>query len=582
MKPLVLVGSVMLATFCGRSSMRTIMDIQGSGPRSPFDGQIVETSGVVTYLAVGGESFFLQDPVGDRDPSTSDGIVVDTESVLGEMPLPSVGDLVRITGEVREHQRGKALPRTELTGLTLLEIQSSRNRLPSPVELVDLPDRRITDGIEFWEPLEGMRVTVGGGRVVSPPSRFREFAILTALDAKPGSGFFPEIQQILLRDLGANEVDYNPERILVAAGAGDDLEDILPGDRVRRVTGVVDYTFGNYKVRPSLIEIDRRKRPEPPLSRRSGPAGDTVVTTFNLENLFDLDNDPYKDDESSTPSPDELETKLRKLASALGEELLLPDIVVAQEVENTAILQELADRVNRVNGTGYVATSLGSTDGRGIEVGFLWDRERIELQEAFLLSGPEVERAFGAQSPSPGREPLVGVFKIEDKELTIVGNHFKSKGGDDPLFGENQPPLRETELARKAQARAVRSFVSNILDEDPEAWVLVAGDLNDFPFGEPGEGSDHPLAILEGHPGEVPLSNLTLQEDPHEAFTFVYQGNSQILDHLLASPALSAHVVAVDILHFNASFPHAWTEDETTSLRSSDHDAVEARFVLRK
>jgi predicted extracellular nuclease len=75
---------------------------------------------------------------------------------------------------------------------------------------------------------------------------------------------------------------------------------------------------------------------------------------------------------------------------------------------------------------------------------------------------------------------------------------------------------------------------------------------------------------------------LTLQEDPHEAFTFVYQGNSQILDHLLASPALSAHVVAVDILHFNASFPHAWTEDETTSLRSSDHDAVEARFVLRK
>lgn len=581
MKPLVLVGPVLLATFCGRSSMPTIMDIQGSGLRSPLDGQTVETSGVVTHLAANGQGFFLQDPVGDRDPGTSDGIFIDAERVLGENPLPSVGDRVRVGGEVWEHQRGAALSRTELTDLSFLEIRSSSNGLPSPVALNDLPDRWIPDGIEFWEPLEGMRVTVEGARVISAPSRFGEFTVLTDLDAKPGSGFYSEIQQILLRNLSANEVDYNPERILVAAAAGDDLEDLLPGDRVRRLTGVVDYTFGNYKIRPSLIEIDRRERPNPPLSRRSGPAGDTVVTTFNVENLFDLDNDPDKDDESSTPSPDELETKLGKLASALEVELSLPDIMVAQEVENTAILQELADRVNRVHGTDYVATSLGSSDGRGIEVGFLWDRKRVELQQAFLLSGPEVERAFGAESTSPGREPLVGVFDIGGKELTVVGNHFKSKGGDDPLFSENQPPLRGTEVQRKAQARAVRGFVSDLLDDDSEAWVLVAGDLNDFPFGEPGEGADHPLAILEGHPGEVPLTNLTLQEDPHEAFTFVYQGNSQILDHLLASPGLSAHVVAVDILHFNASLPYAWNGDPTTSLRSADHDPVEVRFLLR-
>lgn len=582
MKQFVLVGSVLLTTFCFRSSMVTLMDIQGSGQRSPFDGQSVETSGVVTHRAVTGKGFFLQDPVGDQDPGTSDAIYVDAENVLGKMALPSVGDWVRVAGEVRELQKATALPRTELTDLTLLEIRSNSNRLPSPVELNDLPDLWITDGIEFWEPLEGMRVTVEGARVVSPPSRFGEFVVVTDFDAKPGSGFFPEIQQILLRDLGANEVDYNPERILVAAGAGDDLEDLLPGDRLRRVTGVVDYTFGNYKIRPSLIEIDRRKRPESPLSRRTGPAGDTVITTFNLENLFDLENDPDKNDESSTPSPDELETKLGKLASAFGEELLLPDIVVAQELENTAVLQELADRVNRVNGTDYVATSLGSSDGRGIEVGFLWDRERVELRKAFLLSGPEVERAFGAESPSPGREPLVGIFDIGGKELTIVGNHFKSKGGDDPLFGENQPPLRVTEVARKAQARAVRSFVNDLLDANPEAWLLVGGDLNDFPFGEPGEGADHPLAILGGGSHERQLTNLVLREDAHEAFTFVYQGNSQILDHLLASPALSAHVVGVDILHFNASLPYAWADDETTSLRSSDHDPVEARFLLRK
>ena len=109
------------------------------------------------------------------------------------------------------------------------------------------------------------------------------------------------------------------------------------------------------------------------MSRRSGTLGDTIITTFNLENLFDLESDPQKDDETSTPSPSELETKLDKLVLTINGELLHPDILVAQEVENAAILQELGDRVNRENGTSYVATSLGSSDRRGIEVGFLWD-----------------------------------------------------------------------------------------------------------------------------------------------------------------------------------------------------------------
>jgi hypothetical protein len=51
-----------------------------------------------------------------------------------------------------------------------------------------------------------------------------------------------------------------------------------------------------------------------------------------------------------------------------------------------------------------------------------------------------------------------------------------------------QPPVRSTEARRKAQARVVRGFVNSILDVTPEALVMVAGDINDFAFGEPGEG----------------------------------------------------------------------------------------------
>jgi hypothetical protein len=126
----------------------------------------------------------------------------------------------------------------------------------------------------------------------------------------------------------------------------------------------------------------------------------------------------------------------------------------------------------------------------------------------------------------------------------------------------------------------VRDFVDGILNEDPGAMVMVTGDLNDFQFGEPGEGSDHPVAILEGGTGEVPLTNLLNLEKEAETFTFVFDGNSQVLDHTLVSPALLEHFVAVDILHFNAGFPSDLGEDPTTTLRASDHDPLESRFKL--
>jgi predicted extracellular nuclease len=568
---------LLLWSSCGPLSAVTIMDIQGDGLVSPLDGDVVEVSGVVTFVRSRADGFFLQDPTGDGDCSTSDGIFVSTEKTTR---LPAVGDAVRVTGRVEELQFGRAQPRTQLVDVASLDVVSTGNPPPRTTVLDRLPKESLREGVDFWESLEGMRVSISDGRVVAPTSGYGELVILTEADALPGSGYVEKAQQIFLRSLGESEVDYNPERVLVAGNPGEPLI-VRPGDSVVELVGVVDYTYGNYKIRPTQVDLQTRSLPLTPVSRRSGASGDTVITTFNVENLFDLEDDPDKDEGNSTPTPEELEIKLHKLTEAIREELRLPEIIVVQEVENTSILSELADRINRTSHTGYVATSRGSSDGRGIEVGFLWDRARVELRESFLLSGPDVERAFGRSSPSPGREPLVGIFLIRGRQVTVVGNHFKSKGGDDPLFGVNDPPARKTEIQRKAQARVVRDFVSSVLKADPDALVVVAGDLNDFPFGEPGEGPDHPLAILEGRGEDASLTNLVLRVDEADAYTFIYQGNSQILDHILVSQALLRHVSAVDILHFNASFPAGLARDGRTWLRASDHDAVEARFQLR-
>ena len=724
----------------------TIMEIQGDDLFSPYAGEFVQTSGIVTAITANGRDAWIQDPDGDDDPNTSDGIFIDDFNTLSE--APSIGDLIVVTGDVADQQFGNALPRTIIDNTTLVEIVSSGNDQPGPVTLADLPDTSVDEAIELWASLEGMLIAVKDGRVVAPTSRFGEFAMLTRTDAKPGSGYEPRAKQILLRSIGDNAVDYNPERIVVDDATLDDAIQVRPGDTVKGFVGVVDYSFGMYKMQPvSVSKLDVKALPREPASTRSGPNGDTAITTYNVENLFDLvlntpaaidvfgeigvdpgsswgppstrDNtlirnpdvceghtaggefnpdvewagagnnifddlgshsttcspasglfiseyiegssfnkaieiyngtgeavnlgalnvtlqvynngssspsqtiglsgsiangDVFvlaqkdadqaitdvadqltssglwngddaialsiggKDDSGSTPTPEELETQLTKLALSIERELRLPEIMILQEVENTDIAQELGDRVNDANGTDYVAVSYETSDGRGIEVAFLYDDDRVDLLDSFQLAGPAIEAAFGPESASPGREPLYGAFQIGDDVVHIVGNHFKSKGGDDPIFGVSFD--RITEVQRKAQAQAVRDFVDELLSTDPGAKVMITGDLNDFQFGEPGEGPDHPVAILEGVGGGEPFTNLVYQEKEAERWTFLFDGNSQVLDHMLVNPALLAHVRAVDILHFNAGFPSTVGADALTTIRASDHDPIEGRFAF--
>lgn len=730
----------------------TIMDIQGDGLSSPLAGQTVNTVGVVTAVSRNGRDMWIQDPLGDGDPATSDGIFVDDRDRLPD-PKPEVGDLVSVTAEVEDQQFGTQLPRTILNDADdyPFTIISNGNPLPAPVPLTNLPELTISDGIEFWSALEGMLVSASNAPIVAPTSRFGEFTMLVKHNAKPGSGFFPQTQHILVTDLGGEWVDYNPERVIVDDATLPPL-DVTPGDRVRSLVGIVDYTFGNYKLQPTSYDVKTHRLPRPPASTRSGGFGNTTITTYNVENLFDLERnvptpvdvfgeigfdpgsawgppstinntlrrqatvcagrangafDPAlewdsfglnnfaglgthtvtcgatsdliiseyvegsslnkaieiyngtgatidlakegyaidiyfngntnvgtsialsgtipnggvfvladdgadaailavadqvsnrsffngddaivlrkggKDDASSTPSPEELETQLTKLALSIRIELALPEIIVVQEIENQAIAQVLADRVNNASGTSYVATSFETSDGRGIEPGFLWDADRVTLLDAFQLTDeivPGVSAAFGPGSASPGREPIVGQFDINGRVVTIIGNHFKSKGGDDPLFGVNWPPNRVTEVQRKAQAQVVRDYANLIFADDSNAMVMVTGDLNDFAFSEPGEGPDNPVAIIEGSGSEVPLTNLLEEEKDAEQYTFVFDGNSQVLDHMLVSPALLDAFVAADILHFNAGFASSLGGDPSTTLRAADHDPLEGRFRFK-
>lgn len=288
------------------------------------------------------------------------------------------------------------------------------------------------------------------------------------------------------------------------------------------------------------------------------------IATFNLYNLFE-----HPDDR------DAVAVKLAKLALALQYELYLPDILCLQEVGSEALLLQLTKRVNAAARTQYQAVAPACSDLRGIRLGLMWDADRVQLSQAYQLSGTAVATAFGPDSSNPGREPLVAGFVHAGTPLTVVNNHFKSDYlGDAPPI-DHPRLLREFRLQRGVQAQVVRDFVDGRLAGDPDALILIAGDFNDTHHGD-----DSPLRVLEGGPDTARFTNLLPAVRERQPYSFIKDGQRLLLDHMLASPALLARLTAVQVYHFNAAFPEDFESDSTTAVRVSDHDPLAARFRL--
>lgn len=143
----------------------------------------------------------------------------------------------------------------------------------------------------------------------------------------------------------------------------------------------------------------------------------------------------------------------------------------------------------------------------------------------------------------------------------MVVNHLNSKGGDGPLFGDVQPPNLDSERQRTEQAKVLNTFVKQIMAIDPQANVIVMGDLNDFQWS-------NPLMTLQGKE----LSNLIVTLPANEQYTYIYEGNGQVLDHILVSNQLLSKFASIEIVHLNSEYYYM--------DRLGDHDPVVAIFDL--
>ncbi|MFC9098833.1 lamin tail domain-containing protein [Streptomyces sp. NPDC057072] len=565
-----------------------IHDIQGTSRISPQNGKsVADVPGVVTGVrSTGSKGYWIQDPEPDGNAATSEGIFVYTGSAT---PLVKIGDSVLVSGKVSEYYPGGKSSGTqsvtELTGPTAVTL-SSGNALPDAqvIDSATLPDAYApqaqgasieslelnpgTYALDWLEAHEGMRVQIGDSRVVGATNTYGETWITTKPDQNPT----PRGGTIV------NGYDNpNSGRLLVTSLTGDQLEANV-GDTLSGTTaGPVDYAdFGGYNIQATTLGTVEQGGLKPDVAKK-GKSNELSVATYNVENL----------------DPTDPQSKFDRLAEGVVTNLAAPDIVSLEEIQDNngpkddgtvaadKTVTQFIDAIKGAGGPAYdwraidpVNDSDGGEPGGNIRNVFLFNPERVTfVDRPGGGSTTSVEAVADGKkgvrlSVSPGRidptsdawtssrKPLVGEFRFRGKQVFVVGNHFNSKGGDQPVHGAFQPPTLSSETQRLAQAKEVNTFVSGVLAKDRKAQVVVLGDLNDYQFSKP-------LATLTA--GGV-LKDLINTLPVNERYSYVYDGNSQTLDHILVSPAIKKF--QYQVVHINAEF----------SDQTSDHDPQVVRF----
>ncbi|MEU3547836.1 MULTISPECIES: endonuclease/exonuclease/phosphatase family protein [Streptomyces] len=570
-----------------------IHDVQGTTRTSPYAGQkVTDVAGIVTGVRTYGSSkgFWIQDPNPDDDPATSEGVFVFTSST----PKVAVGDSVTVSGTVSEFVPGGTASGnqsvTEITKPTVT-VLSSGNAVPAAT-VIDarsvpaayapagdpaannsvngLPLRPSTYALDHYESLEGMNVQVADTRVVTATDPYTELWVTV----KPRENASRRGGTVY----GSYDAQNTGRLQIQSLGATADFPVANVGDVLEGTTaGPLDYNqFGGYTLVANQLGTLRSAGLERESTEKQ-KNGELAVATYNVENL------------------DPSDATFEAHASAIVNNLKSPDIVSLEEIQdnNGAIddgtvaadvtVNKLIDAIVAAGGPRYDWRSIdpandtdGGEPGGNIRQVFLFNPERVSFTDraggdATTAVGVQRLRGKAALTVSPGRidpadtawkssrKPLVGEFVFRGRTVIVIANHFNSKGGDQGLTAQYQPPVRSSETQRHQQATLVNAFVKDVLDTQKNADVIALGDINDFEFSGTAQ-------ILEGD-GELWSAIKSLPKS--ERYTYDYQGNQQVLDQILVSPSIRRGCdFEYDSVHINSEF-----HDQI-----SDHDPQVLRF----
>ena len=604
---------------------RLIGEVQGEKYESPFKGETARLTGIVTARIKNG--FFLQSPDDktDNNPNTSDAILVYTGSEpAGEA---TIGNLVTVTGTVTEF-RPKAdlqsLPVTELSmkrGSDIISVESKGNPLPKPVVLSAADFTPNT--IDQLEKYEGMRVTVAEMTVVAPTDgRVEEkdgsadssgvfYGVLKGLARPFREVGFDKYDFLVMPEKEREKMtketpkvalfDHNPERLRIesAEQLGAQPIDVTTGAEIKNLTGVVHYGFRAYSIlvdadnKPAVSGLMKAVQMIPPKPEQFS------IAATNLERFFDDEDDPSIKEPIVTSEG--FERRLKKVSLAVRTYMQTPDVVAVVEVENLAVLKKLAERLNKDSEAAgkpnpkYEAYLAEGNDPGGIDSGFLVKRARVEVLETkqfgkedkFENPVSKNDVFLNDRPPFLLRAAITDAKTNQPFEFTVIVNHLKSLRG---YNDEKDAPF--VRMKKKLQAEFLAKYVGERLKANPNERIALVGDFNAFQFND---GIMDVIGTIKGTP-TAKESVLTASEDvlnpdlvnlvdiirPDQKYSYSFDGNAQVLDHFLVSPAMRSATKGFGYVRVNADYPESYRNDATRVERFSDHDAAIGYFTLDK
>jgi predicted extracellular nuclease len=604
-----------VSSACGSASTH-VYDIQGAGAASPLAGRSVTTEGVVVGDDEGASpalrGFYLQDPAGDGDGATSDGIFV----FNGNNDSVDLGDRVRVTGTVGEFQ-----DQTQLSASIVAVCATGQTVTPAAVSL---PVPPAVDGVDFLERFEGMLVRLpqtltvtehfqlgrfgqvlmsSGGRLQVPTNVVAPGAPAAAMEAAN------RLNQILVDD---PTNDQNPDPILFGR-LGNPLSAVNTlrgGDTATGIVGVMTYTWagnaasGNaFRVRPVEALGGGVPAFQPANPRPSGPpavGGNVRVGAMNLLNFFNTFGSACTGgvggaamDCRGADNAAELARQWPKTVAVITG--LGADVVGIMEMENDgygpqSAIAFLVDRLNEATAPGTwafvdVDAATGQVNALGsdaIKVGVLYKPAKVTPvgTTAVLNSDAFVNGGDGAPRNRPS---LAQAFRLPDGETFVIdANHLKSKGSacDAPDTGDGQANCA---AVRTNAARLLTSWLATDPTGVRDPDVVLVGDLNSY-------AKEDPIVALE----QGGFENLIAQNVGSDAYSYAFDGEWGYLDHALGTPALARQVTGLGEWHINADEPSVLdyntdfkSAGQIASLyaadrfRMSDHDPVVVGLSLQ-
>lgn len=534
------------------------------------------------------------------------------------------GDLVTVTGTVSEKMSQSGLTLTSLTAVESVFVLSHNNSVDAVIlgnggraiphakishisGDVTHQNLDVTDGLGFFESIESMKVKIQNPVVVGAKFAGSYGNLYAVADNGANASGMNKMNGI---SINVAENDYNPEIFTFPMshyfnGKKTNLSAgnlYRPGDSLgAEVEGIIFFGLGSYdslyflynltELAPGrdnshLYESDPRNINYSNYDLTTLPntlltSSDTHLTaaSFNVENMGG--DAKYID----------AQAKINKMAEAIALNLNSPDIVGLSElcdndgdVGNTTsaadiTLKKLVDAIKLINNIEYGIVNIdpendmdGGKPGVNIRNAFIYNKAKVSFDHtkvAGTLDTPVIENGslstqsavrIGNGDPAfdGSRKSVLALFThiASGQEVVVIGNHLNSKRGDSSLWGNIQPVTLGSEASRIAKAQTINGVIKSLTAYNK---FIVLGDMNDF------WGTAPLNALIEGTSLDTVLNQAGVPAD--ERATYIYNGNSQELDHMI-----SMGFQSVEAENVNMCSPYP------TQL--SDHDPIVAKFQM--